>query len=186
MRLPGTSAKDVQKPEFNDAMLRWAKLPPSLRDDDLAAYLYLAAAFRGTALLDTELPERLRDIAANLLSSVRAEQKAVSDEELARSELPADAEALIAHLGRMARDRPADQTKAVTGILRTTHANPNAAEAARRGTVRAYRRMTSVIGTPLLFKLPQDAALQPVLTHWATNTTKDPLRRAIQQVTEGH
>jgi hypothetical protein len=176
--------KEVPKPEFNDAMLRWAMLPPSLRGDDLAAYLYLAAAFRGTALLDTELPERLRDIAANLLSSVRAEQKAVTDEDLARL-TSADAEALISHLGRMARDRPTDQTKAVTGILRTMHANPSAAEATKRA-LQGIPPDDVSIGTPLLFKLPQDAVLQPVLTHWATNTTKAPVRRAIQQVTEGH
>lgn len=178
-----TSVKESQSPEFNDAMLRWAKLPPSLRDYDLAAYLYLAAAFRGTALLDTELPERLRDIADNLLSSIRAEQKAVSDDDLSRL-TPDDAEALISHLGRMARDRPADQTKAVTGILRTMHANPSATEAAKRA-LQGIPPDDVSIGTPLLFSLPQDAALQPVLTHWATNTTKDPLRRAIGRVTEG-
>lgn len=177
-------ANESAKPEFNDAMLRWAMLPPSLRDDDLAAYLYLAAAFRGTALLDTELPERLRDVAANLLSSVRADQKAVTDEELARLS-SGDAEALISHLGRMARDRPSDQTKAVTGILRTMHANPAATEATKRA-LQGIPPDDLSIGTPLLFKLPDDAALQPVLAHWAANTTKDPVRRAIQQVTEGH
>jgi hypothetical protein len=170
------------KPRFADAMIRWAKLPPSLRDPDLATYLHLAAAFRGKALLDSGLPERLRDIAANLLSSVRAEQKAVGDDELAQLDL-ADAEALTAHLGRMARDRPAEQQKAITGILRITHANAQTVTAAERA-LSGVPADDVAIGTPLLFKLPDDAALLPVLSRWAENTTKDVVRRAIERVTK--
>jgi len=170
------------KPSFDDAMLRWAKLPPSLREPDLATYLYLAAAFRGKALLDSGLPERLRDIATNLLSAVRAEQKAVSDDELAHLG-PIDAEALIAHLGRMARDRPSEQQKAVTGILRITHANADAGTAAERA-LSGIPADDVAIGTPLLFKLPDDAALLPVLNRWAANTTKDVVRRAVERITK--
>lgn len=170
------------KPRFADALIRWAKLPPSLRDPDLATYLHLAAAFRGKALLDSGLPERLRDIAANLLSSVRAEQKAVGDDELAQLDL-ADAEALTAHLGRMARDRPAEQQKAITGILRITHANAQTVTAAERA-LSGVPADDVAIGTPLLFKLPDDAALLSVLSRWAENTTKDVVRRAIERVTK--
>ena len=75
--------------EFADDLLRWAKLPPSLTQVDLTPYLHLAASFSRRTLIDTELPERLRDIAANLLSSSRAEQRAVTnDDSRATSERP--------------------------------------------------------------------------------------------------
>ena len=32
---------------FSDDLIRWAKFPPSLADEDLAPYLYLAASFSG-------------------------------------------------------------------------------------------------------------------------------------------
>lgn len=54
--------------QFSQAMVRWAKLAPPLRGLDLSPYLTLAATFAGVTLIDDSLPERLRDIAANLLS----------------------------------------------------------------------------------------------------------------------
>ncbi len=67
---------------FSQAMVRWAKLAPSLRALDLSPYLTLAATFAGVTLIDDSLPERLRDIAANLLSESRREQASVTDAEL--------------------------------------------------------------------------------------------------------
>jgi hypothetical protein len=65
---------------------------------------------------------QLRDLAANLVSSVRAEQKSVTDDDLlALSQ--SDAQALVQHLGRVARDRPTEQVAAVLGALRVARLN---------------------------------------------------------------
>lgn len=102
---------------FTDSLLRWAKLSPPLREEDLSVYLHLAASFAGQTVLDRDLPERLRDMSASLLSPVRADQYSVTDDDLYR--LPGDdAKHLVQHLGRMGRDRPTDQRKAVEAILR--------------------------------------------------------------------
>jgi hypothetical protein len=116
------SATKSPSDEFSDELIRWAKLPPPLSGTDLGPYLYLAAAFTGRALLDEGLPVQLRDLAANLVSSVRAEQKSVTDDDLlALSQ--SDAQALVQHLGRVARDRPTEQVAAVLGALRIARLN---------------------------------------------------------------
>jgi hypothetical protein len=102
---------------FSENLIRWAKLPPELASLDLSPYLHLAASVTGTQLLDRDLPERLRDIADNLTSSVRAEQKSVTDDDL-RALSVAEVDALVQHLGRRARDRKLEQRAAVLGILR--------------------------------------------------------------------
>ncbi len=76
---PDTSGAPGQ---FSQAMVRWAKLAPSLRGLDLSPYLTLAATFAGVTLIDDSLPERLRDIAAGLLSESRRQQASVTDAEL--------------------------------------------------------------------------------------------------------
>ena len=173
---PSAEMTDQKASEFPDTFIRWAKLAPPLRGVDLASYLYLAAAFQGMPLLDTELPERLRDIAANLLSSERTDQKSVTDEDL--SALTKDeVEMLIRHLGRMGRDRPADQRKAVLGIKRATDRHPEAIEEAKRALL-AIPPDEVGPATPLLFKLPADDAYRPVLQHWRDSTSREPVRTA--------
>ena len=101
---PEVDGQDGDQPDRNGLspeLLRWAKLAPPLAAEDLGPYLYLAAAFRGTPLLDTGLPEHLLDIAANLLSGVRAEQKLVTETGLSALS-PADADDLIRHLATAA------------------------------------------------------------------------------------
>ena len=112
-----TEDENVETESFTDNLIRWAKLPPSLEGIDLSPYLHLAASFSWTPLIDSGLPERLRDVAANLLSSSRASQKSVTDGDIT-SLTPADVHALIEHLGRMARDRPSDLIAGVAGVLR--------------------------------------------------------------------
>ena len=162
---------------FNDSLLRWAKIAPSLADADIAAYLNLAASFKGTVLLDKDLPERLRDIASNLLSSIRAEQRSVSDSDISAL-TKIDAETLIAHLCRMARDRPPDQTKAVMSVLRIFHAHADVVEEVTRGLLTLPPKEIA-IGTPLLFKLPDDDALISVLTSWKERAADDRVKRSI-------
>ena len=169
---------------FTDSLLRWAKLNPSLRDEDLNAYLHLAASFAGHPVLDKDLPERLRDIAASLLSSVRAEQHSITDDDLKRIP-PDDAKILLQHLGRMGRDRPADQLRAVEAILRISR---------QQGTLgnECCTALSTIPGdevnppTVLLFK-PEDTILHSALKKWLSQTTKKRTQRAIERalISEG-
>lgn len=163
---------------FTDALIRWAKLSPPLREEDLSVYLHLAASFAGQTVLDRDLPERLRDMSASLLSPVRADQYSVTDDDLNR--LPADdAKYLLQHLGRMGRDRPTDQRKAVEAILRLSRQQGSlGAEACTvLGTIPADEIMVPSL---LLFKT-EDIALRPALEKWRLYTTKQTTRNAIDQ-----
>ncbi|MHB8689140.1 MAG: KAP family P-loop NTPase fold protein [Candidatus Dormibacteraceae bacterium] len=179
-----TKSQTVQGPvaegDFSDNFIRWAKLPPELATLDLSPYLHLAASFAGAALLDRELPARLRDLAANLLSSVRAEQKSVEEADL-KSLTSGDAASLLQHLGRMARDRPIDQRRAVNGILRIFRAQPAQSEQARQALLSIP---ANDVGMPsvLLFSLPDDSALRPVLEHWKTASPRQQVKNAVDEV----
>ncbi len=176
---PGSAAAEQKSQEFPDALVRWAKLYPPLRGVDLASYLYLAAAFQGKPLLDAELPERLRDIAANLLSSERADQKSVTDGDLL-SLTNDEARLLVQHLGRMGRDRPSDQRKAILAIKRTADQHPEAIEEAKSALL-AIPPDEVGPATPLLFKLPADIAYRPVLEHWRDRSSREPVRTAATE-----
>jgi hypothetical protein len=117
--------------EFSDDLLRWAKLPPALAGADLAPYLYLAASFTGKLLLDTGLPSRLRDLAANLLSHLRTEQMSVTEDDL-NALGAADAILLVEYFGRVGRDQPSNQLPAFTAIVRLVSRYPQAADAANQ------------------------------------------------------
>lgn len=166
--------------EFSDNFLRWAKLPPELGDIDLSPYLHLAASFASMPLIDVGLPERLRDIAANLLSSSRIEQKAISDEDL-RGLSAADAGSLVEHLGRMGRDRPGELSRAVAGILRIAGtvpaAEPQAQSALRKLPVKDIR--PPVI---LLFGGESAAQFAAVLADWAAAATDQTVKNAVARV----
>ncbi len=174
-----TDPVSPQVQAFTDSLLRWATLTPSLRDKDLSTYLHLAASFAGQTVLDKDLPERLRDIAASLLSSVRADQHSVTDGVLSRLPLE-DAKLLLQHLGRMARDRPSDQRKAVEAILRISR---------RQGSLgsEGCAALCLIPGdevkppTVLLFK-PDDTALYPALDKWRSLTTNIPTQKAIDGI----
>lgn len=120
---------------FNDDLIRWAKLDPPLAEVELSPYLHLAASFSGDLLVSNELPARLRDVAAALMSlgpigREEADKKAVA--------LPLeDAQLLLAHLARRARDRIPDQRGAVNGICRLVRAHAALAPAA----VDAFKRI---------------------------------------------
>jgi hypothetical protein len=174
------TAESTDTPAFTDDLIRWAKLTPSLSDDDLAPYLYLAASFSGTPLLDAGLPVRLRDIAAKLLSSVRAQQKAVTTEDLIGLTTP-DAEKLMQHLARAARDRPNEQQAAVLGIIRVTTQHPKLGPMARtvlRGIPAADLRP----GAILLFQPADVAIFGDVLRHWLGLVPEGPVKAALTSV----
>ena len=169
-------ATSTEGQEFPDSLLRWARLTPSLRDEDLSGYLHLAASFAGQTVLDKDLPERLRDIAASLMSSSRADQHSVADETLRH--LPVDdAKFLLQHLGRMGRDRPSDQLKAVEGILRIGR---------QQGALGSECCLAlgaipgDEVNPPiaLLFR-PGETIFHPALEKWKNQTTRDATQRAI-------
>ena len=167
------------KQAFTDQLLRWAKLTPSLRAEDLTAYLHLAASFAGQTVLDKDLPERLRDLAARLLSGVRADHHSIIDSDL-RLLPPNDAKFLLQHLGRMGRDRPVDQLKAIEAILWIS----------RQQTLLADECCAALTAIPadevtlpaLMLFDPGTTLLRPALAKWQSQTTKETTRNAINGV----
>lgn len=104
-------------PHFADDMIRWAKLPPDLHDLDLSPYLHLAASFRGDLLVSAELPQHLRDLAAQLSSTRTVDRRQLTDESL-RALTIDDVNQLVRHLALRAHDRVQEQRGAVSGIAR--------------------------------------------------------------------
>ncbi|MFN8560037.1 MAG: P-loop NTPase fold protein, partial [Dehalococcoidia bacterium] len=162
--------------EFSENFIRWAKLPPPLGHEDLSPYLHLAASFAGTALIDQGLPERLRDIAANLLSSSRVSQKSVADADLTALSA-GEAEALVEHLGRMGRDRPTNMLNAVQAILRVTSLTK--AEAAARQALKAIPIKDVKAPIVLLFSGSDVQTFKAVLDSWADGTADQTVRNAV-------
>lgn len=172
----GTPPTEVAA-EFTESMLRWAKLPPTLAGEDLSPYLFLAAAFAGAPLLDESLPERLRDIAANLLSSARADQRAVTDSDLTALSRQ-EGEALLMHLGRTVRDQPSRQKTGVTGVLRIARLHPELIPAAKKALIMLPGEEVTA-GTPLLFAKDDHAELFAALGQWKKSATRPPIIAAI-------
>ena len=161
---------------FSDNLIRWAKLPPSLEDIDLTPYLYLAASFAGTPLIDSGLPERLRDVAANLLSASRASQKSVTDADIQILN-QTDVRSLIEHLGRMARDRPGDLLSGVTAILRVARlADATSVAEDALMTIPAKEIKAPVI---LLFAGDNAVKYRAVLERWKARTTEPSVKKAV-------
>lgn len=120
---------------FNDDLIRWARLDPPLAEVELSPYLHLAASFSGDLLVSNELPARLRDVAAALMSIGPIGREAAGKQAAA---LPVeDAQVLLAHLARRARDRIPDQRGAVSGICRLVRAHAALAS----GAVDAFKRI---------------------------------------------
>ena len=142
----------------------------------MSPYLHLAASFAGTPLIDSGLPERLRDVAANLLSSSRASQKSVTDADIGIL-IPADVQALIAHLGRMARDRPGDLLSGVGAILRVARL----ADAAVVATSALMAIPAKEIKAPvvLLFGYDDAVTYRDVLERWRDGTTDSRVKKAV-------
>jgi hypothetical protein len=149
---------------FSETMLRWAKLPPSLRDVDIDPYLTLAASFAGFTLVDSALPERLRDIAANLSSESRADQSAVKSGDL-QALSNADGSTLLQYLGRTLRDRPSSQKAVVTAILRIARAKVDLQDAAHKALAMIPPKELT-IATPILFTANDSATVRLALAAW--------------------
>jgi hypothetical protein len=174
---PKQADRTQPKPEFTDDLVRWAKLPPTLSSLDLAPYLYLAASFSGLQVLDTGLPIRLRDLAANLLSTSRVEQKSVTDSDLEALN-KADVTTLLSYLARVARDQPASQLIAVKAMLRIVDRHPDLAPAAADalGSIPVEDlRVPAVtaIGTT------HGATFAKLIKHWHDSAAVGPAKNAL-------
>jgi hypothetical protein len=168
-------------PSFSDELIRWAMLTPTeLSSEDLAPYLFLAASFSGKPLLDEGLPVRLRDIAAKLVSSIRAQQKAVTDSDITAL-TDADAEVLIRHLALAARDRPTEQQAAMLAIIRIVKLHPQIAGAAR-SRLRVIPPSDLEPGALLLFKPEDRAVFGAVFDHWFAAAPDGPVKNTLKSL----
>lgn len=164
--------------QFSQAMVRWAKLAPPLRGLDLSPYLTLAATFAGVTLIDESLPERLRDIAANLLSESTRERGSVTDAEL--DKLGAgDAADLLRHIGRTLRDQPAKQKAGVNAIFRILRRQPSVVTDARDALL-MLPPSDITLATPLQFKRDDPPEIRSVLTTWKERLPDGAVKRAVE------
>jgi len=173
-----TPAAGAPSGQFTQAMVRWAKLAPSLRGLDLSPYLTLAATFAGVTLIDDSLPEQLRDIAANLLSQSRREQASVTDAELDALG-DGDATDLLRHIGRTMRDQPAKQKAGVNAILRIARRRPVVVTDARDALL-MLPPSEITIATPLQFNRGDPAQIRGVLTTWKSKLPDGQVKRAVE------
>jgi hypothetical protein len=164
--------------QFSQAMVRWAKLAPSLRGLDLSPYLTLAATFAGVTLIDDSLPERLRDIAANLLSESTRERASVTDAELDKLGT-GDATDLLRHIGRTLRDQPAKQKGGVNAIFRILRRQPAVVTDARDALL-MLPPSDIALATPLQFKRDDPPEIRGVLTTWKSKLPDGPVKRAVE------
>lgn len=176
------SADIVATPEvgFSDTLIRWAKLPPTLDATDVGGYLYLAATFAGIELIDEGLPERLRDIASVLTSSLQTDRTAIDDDAL-RTLNAQDARTLIAHLGSQTRDQPTIQKYSVSGMLRLAKTHPGTDDAVA-AALRLLPPSAVHVGTVMLLKPEGAGPYDEVLTSWNVDGASDQVKRAIHSI----
>lgn len=169
---------------FSDTLVRWAKLPPELDAGAVSGYLYLAASFAGIELIDEGLPERLRDLAAGLTSSLTVDRAAVSGGALSSLSL-SDAKLLVTYLGRRTRDQPTQQKYTVEGMLRIATSHPDT-ETTVVGALRALPPREVEPATALKLRGRDSTIYRPVLRTWAEADGISPeLGRAIAVIEEG-
>ncbi|KRC49474.1 hypothetical protein ASE16_12100 [Leifsonia sp. Root227] len=172
-----TKAAPPLEDGFSDTLRRWAKLPPALDATAISGYLYLAASFAKIEVIDTGLPERLRDLASALTSSLRLDRSGVTEEVL-RALPEADARTLVGFLGRRTRDQPTIQKFSVESLLRLAATQP----AVTGDVVGALRSIRGVdIETATVVKLrPLDAfVFGPVLEAWKAGVTNEQTLNAV-------
>ena len=165
---------------FSDTLRRWAKLPPALDASAISGYLYLAASFAKVEVLDTGLPERLRDLAVALTSSLKLDRAGVTDQVL--KALPEqDAQTLVGYLGRRTRDQPSLQKFTAESLLRiaaqqpTTQAN---VVAAMKGLPAGDVEPATIIKLRPL----EPTVYRPVLDAWKAGTDEEQVLASIAVV----
>ena len=155
----------------------WAKLPPDLHDLDLSPYLHLAASFRGDLLVSAELPQHLRDLAAQLASTRTVDRRRLTDESL-RALTADDVVQLLRHLGSHARDRVQEQRGAVAGIVRlaTAHA---AVQPAVLDTIRRLPASDIQLGTAVILAGFDIPGMKDVINTLAAQLPDGNIKKAL-------
>lgn len=170
----------AKEESFSDTLVRWAKLPPTLDATTISGYLYLAASFAKIEVIDTGLPERLRDLAAALSSSLKLDRAGISDETL-RGLPEGDAQLLVGHLGRRTRDQPSIQKFTVESMLRLAHFQPttqaNAVAALKAIPVPDVEPVTA-----MKLRTLDEATYRPVLEVWKRGQASKELQGTIDVV----
>jgi hypothetical protein len=149
---------------FSDTLRRWAKLPPALDASAISGYLYLAASFAKIEVIDTGLPERLRDLAVALTSSLKLDRAGVSGQILKALPEP-DAQTLVGYLGRRTRDQPSIQKFTVESLLRIAAQQPSTMP----NVVAALKGLPAgdvEIATIIKLRPLDPATYRPVLEAW--------------------
>lgn len=165
---------------FSDTLIRWAKLPPQLDASDVGGYLYLAASFSGIELIDDGLPERLRDIASALTSSLHTERSAVGDAALSALDAQ-DARTLVTYLGRQTRDQPTVQKYSVAGMIRLANTHHGIDDA----VVSALKLLPPPdvqVATVMLLRSRSGVVYEPVVAAWDVAAASDQAKQAIANV----
>ncbi|PZO68517.1 MAG: hypothetical protein DI634_09135 [Kocuria palustris] len=174
--VPEPESESARDDDFSDTLRRWAKLPPALDATAISGYLFLAASFAKIEVIDTEMPERLRDLAVALTSSLKLDRAGVTDETLKL--LPeGDAQILVSHLGRRTRDQPALQKFTVESLLRLASQQP----ATQPSVVAALRGLPAASVEPAtIIKLrPLDQTVyRPVLDAWRAGSDDQQLQQS--------
>jgi KAP family P-loop domain len=164
----GTAPAPFAVPDFDDDLIRWAKLEPPLADIDLSPYLHLAASFTGDLLVSEELPQRLRDLVHQLNVTGPIGKQAAEDK---AARLPVDdARILIRFFARRARDRVQEQRSAVTAIGRLATAHPTLSTPA----LEAFRRLPAEdlqVPTAMYLKALDLDGINDVTANLATRAT---------------
>lgn len=165
---------------FSDTLIRWAKLPPKLDASEVGGYLYLAASFAGIELIDDGLPERLRDIASSLTSSLKTDRSSIDDDAL-RALDATDARTLITHLGSQTRDQPTIQKYSVAGMLRLAKTH-TAIDDAVVAALKLLPPSAVQVATVMLLKPESPTVYEPVLAAWDVDTATEQVKQTISTV----
>ncbi|MDN5779653.1 MAG: KAP family NTPase [Humibacillus sp.] len=182
LRTPKIAAvgEPAKEESFSDTLVRWAKLPPTLDATTISGYLYLAASFAKIEVIDTGLPERLRDLAAALSSSLKLDRAGISDETL-RGLPEGDAQLLVGHLGRRTRDQPSIQKFTVESMLRLAHFQPTT-QANVVAALKAIPVSDVEPVTAMKLRTLDEATYRPVLEVWKRGRASKELQGTIDVV----
>ncbi|MEV6156465.1 P-loop NTPase fold protein [Nonomuraea sp. NPDC052129] len=165
-------------PHFTDDMIRWAKLFPDLHALDLSPYLHLAASFRGDLLVSAELPQHLRDLAAQLASTRTVDRRQLTDDSL-RALTVDDVSRLVQHLSLRARDRIQEQRGAVSGVARLARLHAVAQPAA----LGAFRRLPASdlqVGTAVILAGVDFPGMKDVIDELSDRLPDGHIKKALR------
>ena len=130
--------------------------------------------------MSNALPQRLRDIASALTSSVQVDRTAITDDSLRAISVP-DSKLLIGYLGSLTRDQPALQQYSVPGMLRLMRTHPGT-EAATFSALKLLPPGEIRAGTVMLLQPEQAGLFEAVLDAWDTTLASKPVRNAVKEV----